>query len=495
MGIRFNKNYTNKDQFRIEGTKNVYHSENYSNDLEIDTVCVIGNGFDLQLGIISRYEDFLIYIYFVIFLPSQFQKFSAINSTKEYKNRLKDVYKKFCNFNNFKLDFKKVKRIRKLFLLAMDRTCDTDEDSRNSIVNNSFLFLLNSLIFQCDVPSYKDGRLEKRITPFFTLFDPEIRKGIFVVPKTSFLINTHNDFFDNTYAFVSLLLQNNVNDTLRVNGWLEVEELINCALTLDKSLLTKFSFDNVNRSKLEKYVLELNLNDNLINAKEFVNSIRNFTDEFCTFINLQQSKFLNKSNEDKEKIFSNLSTLLSKELSLYHTGIDAPFIENVDFSNIYRVLNYNYSDFADNLFLHATIQHVNGRCIDNTAIFGTNEEFSSLSKTNKFAIQLFKQTQRVLNHVSFVNYDRLVSSTRDELFNLIIYGHSCATADFDVIGKLLNHKNLNVAVVLCYDQDSFLTCYSNIRKGLTPDVFNKKLASSSSIKGRIFFLDRKPINR
>lgn len=73
MGIRFNKNYTNIDQFRIEGTKNVYHSEKYSNDLKIDTVCVIGNGFDLQLGIISRYEDFLIYIYFVIFCLLNFK--------------------------------------------------------------------------------------------------------------------------------------------------------------------------------------------------------------------------------------------------------------------------------------------------------------------------------------------------------------------------------------------------------------------------------------
>ena len=331
MGIKFKDHYTYKDLFRLADPKNECKVETYSDSSSIGNVVVIGNGFDLQLGINSRYEDFLIYIFFVIFLPSQFKSFSAINSRKDYKNRLKDVYKKFNNFNNFKLDFKKVKRIRKLFLLAMERTCDTDEDSRNSIVNNSFLFLLNSLIFQCDVPSYKDGILEKRITPFFTLFDPEICKGIFVVPKTSFLINTHNDFWDNTYAFVSLLLQNNVNDPLRVNGWLEVEELINCALTLDKSLLTKFSLDNVNRSKLEKYLLELNLNDNLINAKEFVNSIRNFTDEFCTFINLQQSKFLNKSKEDKEKIFSNLSILLSKELSLYHTGVDAPFIENVDF--------------------------------------------------------------------------------------------------------------------------------------------------------------------
>lgn len=491
MGIIFKEHDKYADQFRIEGSKNVYGTERYSDDLEIKNVFVIGNGFDLQLGINSRYEDFLIYIFFVIFLPSKFQKFSIINSRKDYKLKLKDVYKKFNNFNNFKLDYYKVKKIKDLFLLAFERNRDMNESSRNSIFNNSFLFLLTSLIFQRGVSSFKEGKLEKRITPFFTLFNPENREGTIVVPKTSFLINTHNDFFDNTYAFVSLLLQNNANDPLRVNGWLDVEELINCALTLDESLLTKFSLNDVNRSKLESFLLDLDLKNNLVNSSFFVNSIKCFSDEFCFFIKIQQSKLFNKYNKKGKMDFSKLREQLSTELSQYHPGVDAPFIENVDLSNIYRVLNYNYSDLADEVLQSKTVQHVNGSCEDNTAIFGTNEEFSSSAKVNKFAIQLFKQTQRILNHVSLVNYDRLVSSKFDSLFNLIIYGHSCATADFDVIGKMLNHKNLNVAVVLCYDRDSFLTCYSNIREGLTPDVFNKKLASSPTIKGRMFFLERK----
>lgn len=63
MGIIFKEHDKYADQFRIEGSKNVYGTERYSDDLEIKNVFVIGNGFDLQLGINSRYEDFLIYIF------------------------------------------------------------------------------------------------------------------------------------------------------------------------------------------------------------------------------------------------------------------------------------------------------------------------------------------------------------------------------------------------------------------------------------------------
>ena len=39
--------------------------ENYDKENGTPTVLLLGNGFDLQLGLKSRYEDFLLYLFFL----------------------------------------------------------------------------------------------------------------------------------------------------------------------------------------------------------------------------------------------------------------------------------------------------------------------------------------------------------------------------------------------------------------------------------------------
>ena len=76
-------------------------------------------------------------------------------------------------------------------------------------------------------------------------------------------------------------------------------------------------------------------------------------------------------------------------------------------------------------------------------------------------------------------------------FNLIIYGHSCSPADFDVIKTLLTHPNLRVAVVLCYNKEAMLSAYHNIRTMLGPQKIAEMMQVSSKMEKRLFFMERK----
>ena len=44
-------------------------------------------------------------------------------------------------------------------------------------------------------------------------------------------------------------------------------------------------------------------------------------------------------------------------------------------------------------------------------------------------------------------------------------------ADSDVISKLLEHQNLNNAVILCHDTTALVSIFNNVRKMVKPEKF------------------------
>lgn len=186
---------------------------------------------------------------------------------------------------------------------------------------------------------------------------------------------------------------------------------------------------------------------------------------------------------------------------MYWCVPEAPYIVDIDLlDDIYAVLNYNYSPLSDLIDAYSNkILHVNGCSEKNTAIFGINENYDmSVQNTrNQYGTYFYKQTQRVLNHLLEFNFDQLLSlkhltSKGKEIvgFNMIIFGHSCSPADFDIIKKLLIHPNLRLAVILCYDKKSFLSSYHNIRVMIGPEKLYKMMQMYSSIKNRLIFVER-----
>lgn len=516
-------------------------TENYDKENGTPTVLLLGNGFDLQLGLKSRYEDFLLYLYFLKTLHHLSEnkivkhendylkvlidgenEYYGINESKDSKSNSQE--NKISDTTNSKRDDDK-KEFLSILEIAKKRlpSFEDENDGKLGILeNNALVSCIISILSQCNknVAHLSFGCCE----PFNNLY-PNNWKFLDATSSEIIHVNCPIEKYEELTKTVELCaddLKNRLQQYLiqikgdsenqnpsKIYGWMDVESIIECLLTKNQHLLTRFSRDydlNVttkrsSRDTLSDYCEKLNLKDNQENAHNMLLALKQFTHEFCKFIQIQVEHV--KEQQDLKKT---LKIELNKEIELYKSGLDAPFIKKVDlFSNIRDVLNYNYSSLSE-LFLEYSNNtlHVNGKSEDETAIFGINEEIGKEDQNtqNKYSTYFYKQTQRVLNLIQVVNYENLNSILHEyntkhfgkktlRGFNLIIYGHSCSPADFDVIKNLLTHPNLRVAVVLCYNEEAMLSEYHNIRTMLGPQKIAEMMQVSSKMEKRLFFLERK----
>lgn len=515
--------------------------ENYNKENGAPTVLLLGNGFDLQLGLKSRYEDFLLYLFFLktlhhlsvnniekheddylkVLIDGEKEYFEASESkdSKSNSQEAKETESANPNSDNVKKKFLSILEIAKKRLPSFE---DEYGGKLGILENNALVSCIISILSQCNknVTHLHFGCCD----PFNNLH-PNNWKFLDTASTEKIHVNCPIDKYEEQTKIVELcaddlkcrlqqyLIQIKVDsdkqNLSKINGWMDVESIIECLLTKNQHLLTRFSRDydlNVStksssRVTLSDYCEEQNLKDNLENAHNMLLALKQFTHEFCKFIQIQ----VDHVKEQKDLIES-LKKELNEEIDLYKSGQDATFIKKVDlFSNIHYVFNYNYSSLSELFQEYSNITlHVNGKSEDETAIFGINEDIvKEIQDTqNKYSTYFYKQTQRVLNHVLVVNYENLNSLSHGYFtqqfvektlrgFNLIIYGHSCSPADFDVIKTLLTHPNLRVAVVLCYNKEAMLSAYHNIRTMLGPQKIAEMMQVSSKMEKRLFFLERK----
>ena len=517
----------------------IVFSNEYEKENNTTTVLLLGNGFDLQLGLKSRYEDFLLYLFFFKTL----HHLSVNNIEKHEDDYLKVLidgekeYFKTCESKDLKSNSQETESLnpnrdndKQIFLsileIAKKRLPIFENENGGELgvlENNPLVSCIISILSQC---IKGDGRLSYGCNDPFSNLYPNNWKFLDDVSKETIHINCPIEKYEEQTKTVELCiddLRNRLQQYLvqikgdsekqnasKIKGWMDIESIIECLLTKDQHLQTRFScnYDQVaaiktkSRTALSVYCDELNLKDNLENAHKMLLALKQFTNEFCKFIQIQVDHV--KEQKDLIEFFK---IELNKEIQLYKSCHDAPFIEKVDlFSNIHSVLNYNYSSLSELFqeYLNNTL-HVNGKSVDESAIFGINEDIGkeTLDAQNKYVTYFYKQTQRVLNHIPCVNFEELgslyhnykfpkaVVPIKVEGFNLIIYGHSCSPADFDVIKTLLTNPNLRVAVVLCYNKEAMLSAYHNIRTMLGPQKIAEMMQVSSKMEKRLFFLERK----
>lgn len=548
----------------------IVFSKEYEKENGTPTVLLLGNGFDLQLGLKSKYEDFLLYLFFLktlhhlsvnkvvkhkddylkVLIDGE-NEYYGINESKDSKSNSQE--NKISDTTNSKRDDKK--KFLSILEIAKERlpSFEDENDGKLGILeNNALVSCIISILSQKTEPSnnknvsplhfgeqnpfrnlistnwdFVDKREQQREPINFQ--SPQKEKSYKTVECCVSLLKTYLIQFLNQLEFKSSNIEHS-----KINGWMDVESIIECLLTKNEHLLTRFSYiyeqDNELSQKdvstsigysLSSYCKLLNLKNDLENAYEMREALKQFTHEFCKFIQIQVDhvhefcKFIqNQVDHVKEQQdpIESIKIELNNEIELYKSGQDATFIEKVDlFSNIRDVLNYNYSSLTELFHEYANITlHVNGKSLDETAIFGINEDSCTSQNVvqfyqeqqNKYCTYLFKQSQRVLKHVLGFNFDSLKSNKHQHYsqytgnqgiygFNLIIYGHSCSPADFDVIKTLLTHPNLRVAVVLCYNKEAMLSAYHNIRTMLGPQKIAEMMQVSSKMEKRLFFLERK----
>lgn len=460
------------------------HELNSTNVNEVNNILLVGNGFDLAVGLKTSYSDFVKFLAIKIYL-SNIKEF--IKNHKEYKSWIKD-----CLSNNNILD----EEISFIFIKAIDdlNTSKSEffkDDDSKSLLKNPFLHNFFKLVLGEDI--YEILQTDTFVTSIPKLSDSylQIKKHIKINYSD---IHSDEESFDvrhDLIAFVNTIDQKLQNSSLK--QWLDVESFIEFLVTNDKDLSTRFYPNTGN------YISPLFANPSLY--KEYFAGIERFCNHFkeylCSVLNGVFVKYSDGTHTDIRKVFENFKGGFESPYSDSLLNRSHGFIEFSKILNINELINYNYTYTAEaylylrhlyDIYNHT--YHVNGELdydfhyhlqngntVSNHLVFGFSNTKSIDLKSSLHAFE--KKVLRVIKNTTPLDLDKLTSKP----FNLLIYGHSCGIADGDVIGALLKSPRLKIAVVLCYDQESLVSITNNLIEIVEPSRFDELISNANQKVG------------
>lgn len=482
------------------------HNSNYNQEcvyreklhksLSKNNVLLIGNGFDLALGKLSSYQDFLLYL-FLLKLYLQVNGDNLQTPLLEC-DKLFERSKK----NNKKIN--SVVEIVKRKIVSIKK----DKDALSSLCNffnekGSFLELFSRVLFQeyySDVNKYndsmKDHLLDNELVWSFSdyLFNKYKIRRLSDLSQFTDLYNTNLEKCVEEF-FKILSPEEKDKSSIYVNGWLDVESLINFIVLPDEILENRFLQNKLSASYVS-LLNRLNVALNIASASKIYNSLQSFTDQFCEFLALQDIGFISLGKSALAGIFEQYEMYVNNDKNDFF-----PFVNYVDeFCNtISSVIDFNYTlssqsifediyKFSQNKRTKFEIYHVNGsisvddhKYVSNNAIFGYTN--TSQRQVNVNAFKFEKRAQRQLKNVSSFDFDRLTHNR----FNLMIFGHSCSPADKDIIYPLLSSPNLRFAIIFCHSTEAKLSIYKNLNDILGHEKLDHLTRQTTELNNRLIW--------
>lgn len=482
------------------------HNSNYNQEcvyreklhksLSKNNVLLIGNGFDLALGKLSSYQDFLLYL-FLLKLYLQVNGDNLQTPLLEC-DKLFERSKK----NNKKIN--SVVEIVKRKIVSIKK----DKDALSSLCNffnekNSFLELFSRVLFQeyySDVNKYndsmKDHLLDKELAWSFSdflFYKYKIRR----LNDRSLFTDLYNTNLETCVEefFRILLPEEKDKSSIYINGWLDVESLINFIVLPDKILENRF-LQNYSRTSFVSLLNRMAVALNIASASKLYNSLQSFTDQFCEYLALQDIGFISLGKSALAGIFEQYEMYVNNDKNDFF-----PFVNYVDeFCNtISSVIDFNYTlssqsifediyKFSQNKRTKFEIYHVNGsisvddhKYVSNNAIFGYTN--TSQRQVNVNAFKFEKRAQRQLKNVSSFDFERLTHNR----FNLMIFGHSCSPADKDIIYPLLSSPNLRFAIIFCHSIEAKLSIYKNLNDILGHEKLAHLTRQTTELNNRLIW--------
>ena len=483
--------------FRINSTISK-HSETEQNN-GYNNIFLVGNGFDLAVGLNTSYSDFVKYIAIKIFLSKITDDLKSNSKYREWViNILKDANNeldlKDCSFS--KKIIEQLNDVDKNFIFYSKETEDrgTVTLANNLFFNEFFKVILqehlHSFLMECHNGSLKSSGILNYSDRFF-----EIESSF----QRSFSINfnqssvSEKDIFIakyNIYGFIKVLNENLEKAT--VKQWVDVESFIEFLVTNDRDLCVRFYPED------KDYISPLFFNPSLY--KKYYNGIDEFSNLFEDYLkSILPSPFVYFDSISK-CVGSNFINFVGSCVTHYDSSLknrSHGYLEFSNFSDLDAIINYNYTYTAEayfNLNFKKGIQnqtyHINGvvdyntrfkQSIDkentNHLVFGFSNSKSLDLKSTLHAFE--KKVLRVIKNTISFDLEKLTSKH----FNLLIYGHSCGVADGDVIGDLLKSQELKIAVVLCFDLDSLVSITNNLIEIVGQDRFDELISNANQKKG------------
>lgn len=346
-----------------EYNQDCFYREMLQKTLSKNNVLLIGNGFDLALKKLSSYQDFLLYL-FLIKLYLQVNGDNLQTPLLEC-DKLFELSKK----NNKKIN--SVVEIVKRKIVSIKK----DKDALSSLCNffnekGSFLELFSRVLFQeyySDVNKYndsmKDHLLDNELVWSFSdyLFNKYKIRRLTDLSQFTDLYNTNLEKCVEEF-FKILSPEEKDKSSIYVNGWLDVESLINFIVLPDEILENRFLQNKLSASYVS-LLNRLNVALNIASASKIYNSLQSFTDQFCEFLALQDIGFISLGKSALAGIFEQYEMYVNNDKNDFF-----PFVNYVDeFCNtISSVIDFNYTLSSQSIFEPITssvlmIQSVNGR--------------------------------------------------------------------------------------------------------------------------------------
>lgn len=426
----------------------------------IKNILVIGNGFDLEAKIKSSFEDFIRFITYglVLYHGENFedgsQKFQ--NSLIEFSNNPKcpEALRILHKLNKKNIDIRD--KCYQLSLTCFGKLILSHIFPRihhyfystpeKSTLFNDYLIFYGLWPHHDHIECYEEGDI--------TIPYTKIAKGI---------------------ETASWIIENELCNNSNIKLWLDVESVIEMIVTNSKELKEKYNFDEdtkFNYDTLHSYIngleqFEILLTEYLKEAQEAITITQSVANNFFKTISDKHQKSLYQRSQHR--------------------------VNSVDLTQANIVINYNYTNIAERMFKelgkHPLLVYINGSLkpekkiqvdeVRTNIVIGYSNSYKK--EVSKDTYQFEKSSRRIIKNTEFVDINALVS---DEPFNLVILGHSCGTADSDVIGELLSHDRLNNATILCHTIDDLISIYSNIKSILDKKekVFNKLMSYAEKEK-------------
>lgn len=479
-----------------EYNQDCVYREKLHKTLSKNNVLLIGNGFDLALGKLSSYQDFLLYLFLI-------KLYLQVNGDN-LQTPLLECDKLFVRSKNLDHKIKCVVEIVKRKIESIKQ----DNKALSSLCNffnekGSFLELFSRVLFQeyyLDVNKYndsmKDHLLDNELVLSFSdyLFNKYKIRRLTDLSQFTDLYNTNLEKCVEEF-FKILFPDAKDKSSIYINGWLDVESLINFIVLPDEILENRFLQNKLSASYVS-LLNRLNVALNIASASKIYNSLQSFTDQFCEFLALQDIGFITLGKSALASILEQYEITVNHELNDFF-----PFLNYVDeFCNtISSVIDFNYTlsslsifediyDYSQKKRTKFEIYHVNGciyvddhKYVSNNAIFGYTN--TSQRQVNINAFKFEKRAQRQLKNVRSFDFDRLTHNR----FNLMIFGHSCSPADKDIIYPLLSSPNLRFAIIFCHSTDAKLSIYKNLNDILGPEKLDHLTRQTTELNNRLIW--------
>lgn len=420
-----------------------------------NNILVIGNGFDLACGLKTSYSDFVKYL---VYIP-------VLNN---YKMLIKYGHiKEFQSINELE---KEIREEDKLFFFMALKTLSDAEKTKKilKMLKHPFIKDFFEVVFSIDLfniilepfsPLYNNSK-------FFS-FETAYEFYGFKMPSClsdfwNYLDVKKIDFNKGIYTCISIINSHLNYAKKSINGWLDVEQFIEFLVLNSKDLSLKF-YPSYFKENHVLYSSPLFENPNL--AFESYKGLKFFSKLFSDYlccIYSKQSSLLVCREQGNNKVTKHY--LLKKLISPYISGIKGNtenYIQDLSISKIDFVIDYNYTQTIIDIYSQENqkvkIFHVNGSVEYKNIVFG----YTNLSNANihKDLYSFEKASQRNSNNVNYFPQSSIMHSP----YNLMIYGHSCSTADSDILKGLFTNKNLGTAIVFCYTEDDYESIKNNVR--------------------------------